>query len=232
MDSQVLKTEDTSLPDDKNLKTNTAMNSKNKNICDIKKNSHQQEHTTAFGSHPDLDGPTHRRPEIPEAPAKLRGFARPIFVITGMALCMGLSSCVTPYDSYGGRSATVTTYRPGYTINSLPNGYRSEIISGNTYYYNDGHYYRQGSGGYFVVDAPRSSRYYDDYGRRHQTTQTTRTYRESPNRYDPRYGQGEVITRLPSGYRTMTYRGNTYYQADNRYYRRNNDHYVIVSSPW
>jgi hypothetical protein len=230
MDSQVLKTEDSSLPDDENLKTNIMKT--NKNICDIKKNSRKQEHTAAFDPQPDVDGPTHRGHEIPKAPEKSQGFARPMFVITGMALCMGLSSCVVPYDSYGGRSATVTTYRPGYTINSLPNGYRSEIISGNTYYYNDGHYYRQGSGGYIVVDAPRSSRYYDDYGRRHQTTQTTRTYRDSPNRYESRYGQGEVITRLPSGYRTVTYRGNTYYQVEDRYYRRHDNNYAIVSRPW
>jgi hypothetical protein len=156
-----------------------------------------------------------------------------MFVITGVALCMGLASCVVPYDSYGGNTATVTTYRPGYRINSLPGGYRSETISGSTYYYHDGHYYRQASGGYVVVDAPRNSRYHDDYGRRQQIYQPDRLYRESPDRHDGRYERGEVITRLPAGYRQVNHRGDTYYQVGDRYYRRQKDRsYVIVSNPF
>ncbi len=68
--------------------------------------------------------------------------------------------------------------------------------------------------------------------RHHQTSQPNRVYRESPNSYDPRYGRGETITRLPSGHRVVNHRGNTYYQVGDRYYRRYNNNYVIVGSPW
>jgi len=163
---------------------------------------------------------------------KPRGFSRPAFVMTGMALCLGLSSCVVPYDSPGGNSVSVSTYRPGYTINSLPGGYRSESIMGSTYYYHNGSYYRQGSGGYMIVEAPRNSRYYDDYSRRHQIYSQERNYHQSPNRYDSGYGRAEVITRLPQGYRVLNHRGNTYYQAGDRYYLRQNNGYVITTSPY
>lgn len=162
-----------------------------------------------------------------------RGFSRPLFVITGVALCMGLASCVVPYDSNDGGSVSVTRYSPGYRVNTLPGGYRSENISGSTYYYHDGYYYRPGSGGYVVVDAPRSSRYYDDYNRRQRTYQTSQgLYQESPDRHDGRYDRGEVITRLPDGYREVNHRGATYYQAGDRYYRRQGETYVVTTRPY
>ncbi len=178
------------------------------------------------------------------ASEKPLGFIRPMFVMTGVALCMGVVSCVVPYDSHGGSSVSVTRYSPGYRITSLPGGYRSENISGSTYYYHDGYYYRPGSGGYVVVDAPRTSRYYDDYSRRQQTYQTTRTYqqspdrrdgreyRESPDRHDGRYERTQVITRLPDGYREVNHRGDTYYQAGDQYYRRQGDSYIITTRPY
>jgi acyl-coenzyme A synthetase/AMP-(fatty) acid ligase len=141
------------------------------------------------------------------------GLSRSLFAIAGLGLCMGLSSCVVPYDTYGQSDVTVTTYRPGYQVTALPRGYRSEVISGTTYYYYDGHYYRRGSGGYVVVEAPRTSRYYADYGRYQQ-------------------GRHQVITRLPGGYREVTYRGQRYYQVGDRYYRRQGDGYIIVSRPY
>jgi hypothetical protein len=189
---------------------------------DMKTNNHQQQ--PPIGKRDDA-----ARPANPEKP---NTFVRPMFVITGVALCMGLVSCVVPYDSQGDGSVSVTRYSPGYRVNSLPGGYRSENISGSTYYYHDGYYYRPGSGGYVVVDAPRTSRYYDDYSRRQQTYQPSRDYRESSNRHDPRYDRGEVMTRLPDGYRVVKHRGNEYYQVGDRYYRRQNDTYVIVSSPY
>jgi hypothetical protein len=155
-----------------------------------------------------------------------------MFVISGVVLCMGLASCIVPYDSDGGGSVSVTRYSPGYRVNSLPGGYRSENISGSTYYYHDGYYYRPGSGGYVVVDAPRNSRYYDDYNRRQRTYQTNTVYQESPNRHDGRHERGEVITRLPDGYREVNHRGDTYYQAGDRYYRRQGETYVITTRPY
>ena len=77
----------------------------------------------------------------------------------GLAIGMTLSSCIVPSDGYGGSSTTVTTYQPGRRIHSLPGGYRTETISGTSYYYHDGAYYRRDSGGYVVVEAPRSSSY-------------------------------------------------------------------------
>jgi hypothetical protein len=163
---------------------------------------------------------------------KPRGFARPLFVISGVALCMGLASCEVPYDSIDGGSVSVTRYSPGYRVASLPGGYRSETISGRTYYYNDGYYYQPRSGGYVVVDAPRSSRYYDDYNRRQRTYQTNRDHRGSTNRNDTRYESHQVITRLPDGYREVNHRGETYYQAGDRYYRRQGKTYVITTRPY
>jgi hypothetical protein len=177
-------------------------------------------------------GPAPRGSESRSVATKPRGFPRPAFVIAGVALSMGLASCVDPYYSQGGGSVSVTSYSPGYRVTSLPGGYRSEIISGSTYYYHDGSYYRRGSGGYVVVNAPRSSRYYDDYSRRHLTTQQGRGYRDSSSRYDRRYQRGETITRLPDGYREVNHRGVTYYQAGDRYYRRNGETYVITNRPY
>ncbi len=151
-----------------------------------------------------------------------------LFVTSGIALGM-LSSCVAPYDSYGGgygsTSVTTSSYQPGYRLSSLPSGYRSEMISGSNYYYHDGAYYRRDSNGYIVVDAPRSSRYYSDYDRR-RSSRTTVAYR------DQRNDSVRVITRLPSGYRTVTHGGTRYYQAGDQYYQRQANGYIVVSRPY
>lgn len=64
-----------------------------------------------------------------------------------------------------GRTTTVTTYQPGYRLNTLPSGYRSENLGGSTYYYHNGAYYQRDANGYIVTDAPRQSRYYSEYTR-------------------------------------------------------------------
>lgn len=184
------------------------------------------------GTSADGAGPGNHGSEFQAIGGKLRGFSRPVFVITGVALCMGLASCVVPYDSQGGGSVSLTNHRPGYQVNSLPGGYRSELISGSTYYYHDGHYYRPESSGYVVVDAPRNSRYYDDYSRLNRTHQTNRGYRESSGRLDPRSDRGEFISRLPDGHRVVNHGGNTYYQSGDQYYRRQGQTYVTTSSPY
>ena len=77
-----------------------------------------------------------------------------------------LQSCVTPYVETGGPVGSVTTYQAGYETRSLPPGYRTEVIGDESYYTHNGTYYRQGSGGYVVVDAPATrSRGYDRGGR-------------------------------------------------------------------
>jgi hypothetical protein len=127
-------------------------------------------------SHNDSTGPGHGKREIPVTKGKSQGWLGALSVISCAALCIGLSSCMYPYEPYGERSVTITRYSPGYTVSSLPGGYRSENITGITYYYYDGHYYQRGSVGYVVVDAPRGSRYYDDYVRRQRNYDSRRNY--------------------------------------------------------
>jgi hypothetical protein len=145
-----------------------------------------------------------------------------LLLAASLVIGAALTSCVVPADAYGITSTTYSTYEPGYRTTSLPRGYRSEVISGNTYYYNNGSYYRPQSGGYVVVDAPRTSRYYSDYDSRRTTT----TYR------DGRTGDVRVITTLPSGYRELNHRGTSYYQAGDQYYHREGSGYITVSRPY
>ncbi len=159
------------------------------------------------------------------------GLSRPVFVIAGAALCMGLVCCVYPYDSNADGHGAVTRYRPGHRVDSLPVGYRSETISGSTYYYHDGYYYRPNSGGYVIVAPPRNSRYHGDHNRRQRTYQSNRIDREAPDRHDGRHDRGEIITSLPDGHRVVNYRGKTFYQVGDRYYRREGEIYVMASKP-
>ncbi len=151
-----------------------------------------------------------------------------LLAVSSLAIGLSVTSCVTPYDAYG--STSVTTYSTGHRINSLPRGYRTEIIGGDTYYYNDGSYYRSRSGGYVVVDPPRSSRYFKEYDRHrnhnHRDDRRRGSYR------DQRNDSVNVITRLPNGYRTVNVRGNTYYQHRDRYYRRQGNGYITVNRPF
>ena len=156
----------------------------------------------------------------------------PLLLATSLAAATILSSCVVPTDgSYG--STTITTYRPGHRITSLPSGYRSEAISGRTYYYHDGYYYQPQSGGYVVVDAPRSSRYYSDYSRRHRgdysNEASARDYRGSR---EHQYRSDRIVTRLPDGHRVITHRGTEYYQAGDEYYSRSGNGYMVVTRPY
>lgn len=135
----------------------------------------------------------------------------------GVAVATLFSSCVDPYVQHHGHPhQTVTTYRIGYEVRTLPSGYRTEVIGGTQYYYHNGTYYRPRSGRYVVVEAPRSSR--DGYNRY--------------DRYDSRRGQVTVIRELPRGYRTVTHRGTRYYQHNNVYYQQQGSGYVIVRSPF
>lgn len=143
-----------------------------------------------------------------------------LLAISSLTIGFGLTSCVAPYDAYGG--TTVTTYSPGHRINSLPGGYRTEIIGGSTYYYHNGSYYRSGSGGYVVADAPRSSRYYREYDR----------YRSDQRYRGDRRDNLNVVTRLPDGHRAVNVRGQKYYQHKDNYYRRQGNGYITVNRPF
>lgn len=174
-----------------------------------------------------------RSGETPAHCGKSRCRSIPGVLITSAALCMSLATCVVPDHALSGGSVTVTNHRPGYTVSSLPGGYRRENILGSTYYYHDGDYYRQGSGGYVVVDAPRNSRYYEDYSRRHRGSQPNRgLVRNSDRRHDQYYERDGGINRLPDGYRQVNHRGITYYQVGDRYYRRQGESFMVVNSPY
>lgn len=124
----------------------------------------------------------------------------------GLAVAALLSSCVDPY--YAGRGGPPSSVVEHREIRRLPSGYRTEVIDGNNYYNHNGTYYRRQSGGYVVVEAPRSR-----YGR-------SQGYRETS------------ITRLPRGYREVNHRGNRYYQVNDTYYQRRGSVYVTVTRPY
>lgn len=150
-----------------------------------------------------------------------------LILASGLTIGM-LSSCVAPYDTYGVASVTTTSYhQPGYRIDSLPRGYRTEMISGSNYYYHDGAYYRRESNGYVVVDAPRSSRYYSEYNR-HRGSGNHRT---TVNHRGQRHESGRTLNRLPSGHRTLNHGGTQYYAVGDTYYQRQGSDYVVVSRP-
>lgn len=153
---------------------------------------------------------------------------RPILALTGAALCLSLASCVAPYDDgyHGGHSSTTTTYQPGYRTTSLPQGYRSETISGRNYYYHNGAYYQRNSGGYVVIDAPRESRYYSDYSRSRQTVRP-----DGRSSTVTTYQPGYRLSSLPSGYRSENLGGSTYYYHNGAYYQRNSGGYVVTEAP-
>jgi hypothetical protein len=159
---------------------------------------------------------------------------KPILLSTGLIVGLGLTSCVETYDAYGPHHSTTTimTYEPGYHVTTLPSGYRTERISGTTYYYHDGAYFRSRPGGFVVVEAPRTSRYYTEYDAYRRRTVTQRTTRDHRDIRGPVVDERRIVTRLPSGYRTVTHRGIQYYQSGDRYYQRQGSGYVVVARPY
>ncbi len=171
-----------------------------------------------------------RQPSPTTIPMKLPIF--PLLSAIALAVAMTFGSCMVPTDGYHGSSTTITTYQPGSRIASLPGGYRTETISGISYYYHDGYYYRSDSGGYVVVEPPRTSRYYGDYDRHHHARHRDRAEQQDYRRQGgSQTGEVRTVTRLPDGYRTINRDGIQYYQAGDRYYRREGGGYVMVDWP-
>jgi hypothetical protein len=154
---------------------------------------------------------------------------RPIIAVTGAVACFTLASCVDVYDDghsgHLGGTSSYTTYQPGYSLSSLPSGYRSETISGRNYYYHNGAYYQRNSSGYVVTEAPRQSRYYDEYNRSRQVV--TPGGRTTYTTYQPGYR----TTSLPSGYRSENISGRDYYYHNGAYYLRDSRGYVVTEAP-
>lgn len=133
-----------------------------------------------------------------------------LFLASGLTAVL-LFSCADIPETHTQTSVTTTSYEPGYRLTALPSGYRSEVISGNDYYYHNGAYYRRDTNGYVVVEAPRTSRYYTEYdGQR-------------------RGGGVSVVTQLPAGYRAVRRGGSEYYQSGDVYYRRQGSGYAVVN---
>ncbi|HUF64330.1 MAG TPA: DUF6515 family protein, partial [Verrucomicrobiales bacterium] len=142
-------------------------------------------------------------------------------------------------------SATVSSYRPGYVVNTLPPYYQTEIIGGVRYYHYDNVYYRPRGNRYIVVAPPRGGRGWADrsrYGRPDRYDRRDDRYDRRDDRGDGRYdrddrrdgydrGRTTVIRTLPSGARVMTHRGTRYYRAGDTYYLPSGDGYVLVERP-
>ncbi len=121
----------------------------------------------------------------------------------GLAIAAMLPSCVATYPA-----PVAANVHVGYQVNTLPYGYRTEVYSGTTYYVHNGYYYRPRGGRYVVVEAPR--------------TVYTHGY----------HNNDVIVTRLPSGYRVVNYRGARYYQCRGVYYQQRGSGYVVVSRPY
>lgn len=154
--------------------------------------------------------------------------SRPLLAVSAAAVCFTLASCADVYDDgrrgYEG-GASLSMYQPGYRITSLPSGYRSETISGRNYYYHNGAYYQRNSNGYVVTEAPRQSRYYDEYSRSRQIV--TPGGRTTYTTYQPGYR----TTSLPSGYRSEKISGRDYYYHNGSYYLRDSRGYIVTEAP-
>jgi hypothetical protein len=140
---------------------------------------------------------------------------RPIVACLALASAGLLSSCVDPYYAGGGppqRGGSYQSgpYQSGYSVRTLPPGYRTERYGNSDYYYSGSNYYQRRANGYVVVDAPRqhSSNYPSGYR-----------------------DQGGMISRLPPGSRTIDHRTGRYYQSGNVYYQQRGSGYVVVQFP-
>ena len=154
----------------------------------------------------------------------------PTPLVVGLGLAALLSSCVVdPYSGGASTTTTVTQYRPGYVVDTLPGAYRTEVVGGVRYYHHDNVYYRSQGSRYVVVDSPRGgTRVYDRDDRYDR-----RDYRDDRHN-GPNYDRREttVIRTLPSGARVVTHRGTRYYESRGTYYQPSAGGYIIVGSPF
>jgi hypothetical protein len=96
-----------------------------------------------------------------------------VVVICVLAFTLSLSSAAFAgwhRDRWGwfGLGVAASALTVGSVVASLPYGYTTVEVGGSPYYYYDNVYYRSGSGGYVVVDAPVAT-----------------VFRETPSGYAP-----------------------------------------------
>ncbi len=131
-----------------------------------------------------------------------------------------LSSCVDPYyaggasSQYGGQYQSGPyqsgPYQSGYSVRTLPPGYRTERYGDSDYYYSGSNYYQRRANGYVVVEAPR---------------QHSSSYSSGYRDHDG------MITRLPPGARMINHSSGRYYQSGDVYYQQRGEGYVVVQFP-
>lgn len=118
---------------------------------------------------------------------------------------LSVSSCVVPDGGFGNYSSL--------SLSVLPTGYRTVYVGGNPYYYVSNSWYRRSNGRY--IGCPRPYGYSGSIG----------------SSYNGRYGSNYGLTRLPSGYRTVTYGGQIFYNNGSSWYNRNSGRYHQCSAP-
>ncbi len=118
---------------------------------------------------------------------------------------LSISSCVVPDGSLVNYSSV--------GLRVLPTGYRTVHVGGNPYYYASNSWYRRSNGRY--IGCPRPYGYRGSIG----------------SSYNGRYGNNYGLTRLPSGYRTITYGGQIFYNNGSSWYNRNGGRYHQCSAP-
>lgn len=133
-----------------------------------------------------------------------------LFASAGVAAA-ALTSCIVETPPVQA-THTTTTYETAPTtqtryIQTLPSGYREEVVDGNRYYRTGDVYYRRDGRGYTVVDLPgnRTRQVYDD---------------------------GTVVTTLPSGARVVNRGATRYYESGGVYYQSRGNGYVVVRNPY
>jgi hypothetical protein len=127
------------------------------------------------------------------------------------------------------------SYEPGYVINTLPSGYRTEVISGTRYYSHDNVYYRPQGRGYVVVRSPRGGGgnygHESDHNRNHDGRDRDGDGRDHDGNGNG-HGHTTVIRSLPHGYVVVNRGGHRYYRAGNVYYESQSGGYVEVREPF
>lgn len=134
----------------------------------------------------------------------------PAVACLALASASLLSSCVDPYYAGGAPSQYGGPYQSGYSVRTLPPGYRTERYGNSDYYYSGSNYYQRRANGYVVVEAPRQ---------------------HSPNYSSGYHDHDGMITRLPPGARTINHSTGRYYQSGNVYYQQRGNGYTVVQFP-
>ncbi len=133
--------------------------------------------------------------------------------LLSLSICLvgivALSSCVVP------PGGVVTSSSVGLSV--LPRGYNTVYVGGSPYYYSRNSWYRRSGNRYIRCARPHG--YHGSIGSNYSS------------RYGSRYGNSYGLTRLPSGYRTIAYGGQLYFNNGSSWYRRDRGRYYSCSAP-